>query len=435
MDLRSKSDAQVAEAVIKSELSKVGINARPPVIAPGTTFYYDVPDFIQFKTPQLQNVLDVIRKTEFVIGNDGSANTPANIRKLKIRIGNTDYQMGNGGLHSKEKSVCHITNENQLTLDADVSQYYPTILLNQQLYPEHLGPSFCVIYKNLTEMRKEFKANIKKYKAIGDLENSKYWDEESSSIKIACNGVYGKLGNKYSIVYSPQLVTQVTISGQLFLFMLIETLTLAKFNVVSANTDGLVTIVPTNRKVEFDAICNTWEKQLNFELEQTVFKSLHMRDINNFVGIKDNGEIKEKGIYSKNGSALNSPLSKNPETRICVEALEAFLLNGTPIAETIENCKDLTKFVSVKKVEGGAQKDGQFLGKVIRWYFAKGETGTINYVTSGNTVGKTEGAKPLMDLPDQFPNDIDYDYYINESEQMLYDIGFYQKAKTGDMFK
>ncbi len=145
-------------------------------------------------------------------------------------------------------------------------------------------------------------------------------------------------------------------------------------------------------------------------------------------------KIKEKGIYSKNGSALNSPLSKNPESRICVEAIEAFIADKIPIAETIENCKDIRKFVSVRKVEGGAQKDGQYLGKVIRWYFAVGETGTINYVKTGNTVPKSEGAKPLMDLPEAFPNDINYDYYVNEANSMLYDLGYYQRPKTGSLF-
>jgi DNA polymerase elongation subunit (family B) len=139
-------------------------------------------------------------------------------------------------------------------------------------------------------LRKECKNKAKQYKEIGDLENSKYWDEESSSLKILSNGSFGKFGNKYSILYSPQLVTQTTVSGQLFLLMLIEDFELNKFSVISANTDGIVINVPTNRDGEFKRISNLWEKSLGFELEETIFKSLHQRDINNFIGIKMNNE-------------------------------------------------------------------------------------------------------------------------------------------------
>jgi hypothetical protein len=119
LDLRSKSDAQVAEAVIQSELSKNGIRARAPVVQPGSVFRYAVPDFIKFKTPQLQRVLEVVRNTDFIIGNDGSANTPKEIRSLKIKIGGTEYQMGNGGLHSKEtcRSVYSTNDEQKRDLD------------------------------------------------------------------------------------------------------------------------------------------------------------------------------------------------------------------------------------------------------------------------------------------------------------------------------
>jgi hypothetical protein len=72
---------------------------------------------------------------------------------------------------------------------------------------------------------------------------------------------------------------------------------------------------------------------------------------------------------------------------------------------------------------------------VIRWYYAEGETGTINRVTKGDIIPKSEGAKPLMDLPSEFPDDINYDWYEKEAQNMLMDIGYYQKQKVGDLFK
>lgn len=64
------------------------------------------------------------------------------------------------------------------------------------------------------------------------------------TFKIVLNGTFGKLGSKYSFLYSPNLMIQVTITGQLALLMLIEALEAAGISVVSANTDGIVSRCP-----------------------------------------------------------------------------------------------------------------------------------------------------------------------------------------------
>jgi hypothetical protein len=74
-------------------------------------------------------------------------------------------------------------------------------------------------------------------------------------------------------------------------------------------------------------------------------------------------------------------------------------------------------------VKGGAVKDGEYLGKAIRWYYAQGMEGEIVYAKSGNKVPRSDGAKPLMVLPEAFPNDVDFGWYIREAEEMLNEIG------------
>ena len=51
----------------------------------------------------------------------------------------------------------------------------------------------------------------------------------------------------------------------------------------------------------------------------------------------------------------------------------------------------------------------------------------IEYKSNGNKVPKSDGGKPLMELPLEFPNDINYDWYIKEATDMLFDIGYYKK--------
>ena len=37
---------------------------------------------------------------------------------------------------------------------------------------------------------------------------------------------------------------------------------------------------------------------------------------------------------------------------------------------------------------------------------------------------KSDGSRPLMDLPDDLPQDIDYDVYIKKTKELLKTIGF-----------
>ncbi|KRR08781.1 hypothetical protein, partial [Bradyrhizobium valentinum] len=57
--------------------------------------------------------------------------------------------------------------------------------------------------------------------------------------------------------------------------------------------------------------------------------------------------------------------------------------------------------------------------------------GTRNKL-NGNKVARSDGAKPLMELPDAFPNDVDYDWYIREAESILIDIGYRSERPTLD---
>lgn len=100
-----------------------------------------------------------------------------------------------------------------------------------------------------------------------------------------------------------------------------------------------------------------------------------------------------------------------------------YLSKFIPVEVTVRDCKDITKFLTLRTVNGGAEKNGEPIGKAIRWYYAVGEKGTINYVKNGNIVPRSEGAKPLMDIPETFPDDVDYEWYIRECEEILMSVG------------
>lgn len=433
-DLRSKSDAQISETVIVSELEKAGLKVEKPTDLTGTSFKYQVPEYLTFETPQLQHVLETVRAATFWVGASGSPDMPPEIAELDIRLGQCVYNMGIGGLHSTEKAAAHLADELNALIDRDVASYYPQIILNLGLFPPHLGKVFLEVYQSLVKRRLGAKFLAKKHKELNELEQAKLHEIAADSLKITINGGFGKLGNKYSKIYAPALLTQVTITGQLCLLKLIEMIELAGIPVISANTDGIVIRCPRDREKDLETVVIQWEELTGFTTEETRYKALYSRDVNNYIAVKEDDKCKVKGVYSERGSAQNSVLSKNPEGLIISEAVQAFLARGVPIADTVTMCKDIRKFVTVRNVKGGGEKDGVYLGKAVRWYHAVGETGTINYVMSGNKVPKSEGAKPCMILPDNLPNDIDYDHYVNEAIDVLYDVGFYRKPAVAKLF-
>jgi len=238
------------------------------------------------------------------------------------------------------------------------------------------------------------------------------------------------------------------------------------------NTDGVVIKCPRDKVPVSEALIAEWQKRTGLEMETVEYQAVYSRDVNNYFAVKTDGEVKRKGEYSKAGLVEK----KNPDVEICADAVAEFLSKGTPIFYTIAACRDIRKFVTIQKVNGGGVKmwgegprkgarvmdmvgtlqasgwvkEGrkwrkgdsvtdattaygacfqpqtpEYLGKVVRWYYSTQAPGPIVYASNGNTVSLSYGARPCMNLPEQFPDDIDYAWYTSKAEAMLKDIGFY----------
>ena len=134
--------------------------------------------------------------------------------------------------------------------------------------------------------------------------------------------------------------------------------------------------------------------------------------------------VKLKGAYAPPEPVGSS--WPNPHGQICVKAVTEFLTKGTPIDQTIAECKDIKQFVSTRTVKGGAVFGDIFLGRVARWYYSILSFQPITYKVNGYLVPRTEGAMPCMELPDVFPDDMDLSWYVQESKKILKEIGYEQ---------
>ena len=404
LDLRSKSDAQIAETVIASELKKLGVTAKKPDYPASYKPRYKAPDFISFRSDTLNSAKDLVEESVYTLASNGAVKMPPELTKLKIVIGNTTYKMGIGGLHSQEKSLTKVSNETHVMRNADFDSYYPFIILGLGLAPKQLGKKFLTVYEKIVNTR--LKAKREGDKLVAD------------SLKIVINGSFGKFGSKYSKLYSPDLLLATTITGQLTLLMLIEELERNGIEVVSANTDGLEYFCPREKVALAEAIIFDLELATGFTMENGEYKALHARDVNNYVAVYY-GYTKAKGIYAE------TTLSKGRSTPIVYEAVRKYLLDDTSITNTLEECGDMNQFVSARTVKGGGEYDGEYLGKMVRWYYSKTSKGCISYKSNGNKVPKTDGAKPMMDMVGlvSIVSDIDYDWYHAEAVEALKNLG------------
>lgn len=404
VDLRSKGGAQVAKAVIGKMLQDHGIDPHRVDVSPGTSYKYSLPKFIKFESATLKSVLEKVVNADFFVQESGQIKLPSELDEV-IEVSGKKYKFGIGGLHSQEECQAIIKKDNEILEDRDVASMYPNIILRQGFYPKHLTDDFLSVYRGIVDRRIRAKRSGDKLTA--------------DSLKLVINSSFGLFGSKYSFLYSPDLLIQTTVSGQLLLLMLIERLSEIGVEVVSANTDGIVLLYSSDLLNEVESVCFGWEMEVGLELETTDYAAIYSASVNNYLAVTKSGKVKRKGVFSE------ANLSKNPDLQIIYNAAAEYLSKGVAIEETITKATDITKFVSVRRVQGGAIWRDQLLGKAVRFYYSSliPKDECIRYAKNTNKVPKSDGSRPLMDLPDDLPQDIDYDVYIKKTKELLKTIG------------
>lgn len=401
INVQSKSRAQIAEAVIKKELNLDGYSNLKVKYLPDPN-KYKAANYIKFISKELNDLLKEIQDIDFKCNDNGKLQNPEILKAKEIKINNTRYQLGIGGLHSTEKSKNIIAKVDEVLIELDVTSYYPSIILNNELYPNHIGRQFLNLYRSLYNKRVQAKKNKDTI--------------TSDCYKIILNGVFGKFGSIYSCLYSPPLLLNTTLTGQLAILMLIEAFDLAGIETVSTNTDGIVIKCNEIDLAKYLKIKTDWEQQTNFSLEPTKYKALFSESVNSYIAITIDDKIKLKGIYGERG------IHKNPVAEICIEAVIQFILKKIPIQDTIKACTDITKFIIARAVKGGGIWKDQFLGKVVRWVYGNdGEA--IKSKINGNKVAGSDNAIPIMSLPNIFPDYINYEIYYDMATKMLKRLG------------
>lgn len=165
LELRSASDAQVGERLIKQAVEKkVGTRIKKAIIPDGTNFRYEPPEWLKFKTPEMQAVLEEIVNTDIeVVG--GKVEFPKAFEKFKIVFDGMQHTLGIGGLHSTESNRAVHSDANTILIDADVASQYPNIIMKLGLFPKAMGRDFLPVYAGLIAKRLAAKKRAKEVNA------------------------------------------------------------------------------------------------------------------------------------------------------------------------------------------------------------------------------------------------------------------------------
>ena len=364
---------------------------------------------IQFDSKLLQDILIELKKQAVSPGRKGY--------EKHFIFDNLEWTIGVGGLHTVNKPEAFIPEEGWTISDIDVASLYPSMIIEHQFYPPHLGKEFLEVYSNIKEERIEAKHNGNEVKNL--------------TLKLALNGLSGNLQNEHNFCYSPFTVMQIRMNGQLMLLMLAEKLVQIGCKILQANTDGLFILRRLSDEQKFKKVCKEWESLTKLVLEEDQFEAFYQYAINDYLAIKKGyKETHNPKLLKKKGLFIDEVrLGKGMNAMIIPEAINKCLADGINITDTINNCKDLNKFITYQKVSKtfSVEYASKLITRINRYYVSVAghallkckvaEDGTrTNYISLLSGYGVT--IVNNFDEIKEFPQDINYSYYITEASKI-----------------
>lgn len=302
---------------------------------------------IRFATQEYQLLLNTMRNYTDISVFAGKSPKNKKLRQFiyehKSRC--AIHTIALGGIHSNNEGEEYKEDDSFEYIDIDVDSFYPVMIINEGLYPRQLGPLFTKVYKEkIVDMRLKAKADVKAHINVGV--NSII----NESLKNTANGTFGLTKSQFTPwLYDPRITLYITISGQLFLLMLMERIEeLTDSVVIYSNTDGLTAKVPKNSqsKADFLRVCKQWEKYTGFTLEYNNYMRMIIKDVSNYLMITNNPdkEYKEKGLF-----VVEKKMSQGYKYPIVAKALYAYYIHGINVETYIKSQNDIFEFMAAER--------------------------------------------------------------------------------------
>jgi len=418
-DATNMSDVKIGNQIFITELEKN---------RPGTCFN---PDRSKRQTPRdsinlgevLLPYVESLSNPEFVkirefFRSSVITETKGAFKGVVANIEGFEVVFGLGGIHASILPSCHFEDNENLIIDLDVKSYYPNMSIQNGLHPEHLGLFFCEIYLKLYEERQLHP------KSTSPILNK--------ALKDALNGSFGATLDKHSPLYDPKCGMAITINGQLALCLLVERLLeIEGLQMLQMNTDGMTAKVPRRSISTLEDVVKWWESTTKLEMERADYKSMFIRDVNNYIAVGTDDKVKRKGAYCY-GKDLG--WHQKHSQQVVAKAVEAYLVYANDIEEYIRGAwedGEYNDFVIITKVPRNSKlfwgeeqiqnitrfvitNDGRELTKLMPPLKDKVDWRRMS-IKKGFTV------TPCNDYRKHHPSqcDVNFQYYIDEAYKLV----------------
>lgn len=272
-------------------------------------------DYIKFNDPINQKTLDIFNNSIWLKERDEEDGI-----KFKVNYKNVVRDYAEGGLHSFGEAGIYESDDEWVLCDLDFASYYPHISFRNKLHPEHIPEqTFSKIYEGFYKDRKLYSKK----------------DPRNYVLKIILNGSYGLSKDQFSFLYDPKWQLAICINGQLMLTMLTEKVfEYCNYEplIIFENTDGAMYKIHRSDIDNLNKACKEIEEIVNIPLEIQECQKIIAKDVNNYVNIISENNIKFKGAFE-----IDRDYHKNHSKRVVPLALAEYFINNKPVEDTILN--------------------------------------------------------------------------------------------------
>jgi|GEM_PF-2670971 len=336
-------------------------------------------------------------------------NKPVYNFSIDFTIGNKEYTIANGGLHSKQKcwsgyDVFHV----------DVKGYYSLLMMNFNLFSRNLPKEGIEKYIEMYYKRLEYKKTRPIF---------------TDSLKLGLLAIWGATRNRFHILYDPYVGALIPLYGELFLIWLIELFAENGIDIINANTDGLIVSGDENM---IRRLVKQWEEYGNFSVEIVKYRRFIQKDVNNYIIGNSVETLKVKGrdFTAIKGDWLFTNIVLVPQVPVVSKLLSYLLFQNEEdefdpedyvrnhvrdyeVADYMFIIRHTMKFQRMQYIETGEK-----IQRSNRVYASK--TGYSIEKIKDESSYKYPGLPPCKTCNQALSKvkkddlDIDYDWYVNE---------------------
>lgn len=363
--------------------------------------------FIHYNHPTLQRVLDEMKQVTV------STHERKSYENM-FYIGNTLYSVGVGGIHSINTPKIFKPKEDEVIGHLDVASMYPSLLIEWNMGPKHLGEPFRQLFAKIKEERLEAKHT-------GQTLKNKF-------LKIVLNSPTGKMQEETSWMYDPFDVFRIRINGQLILLMLVDRLLKYNCEIIQVNTDGVMFIM---KKKDNDAVNKEVEELQSITrlvFEGGEYEAFYQYAVNDYFGIlKGYSEshspdlIEEKGMF-----ITKTALGKGLSPVIIPKAVINYFTTGQSVSDYMKSHLDIKDYLMSQRVakQFTVEYNNKTIQRINRFYASENGYYLFKVKPENNqyfNMLTKSGVCLLNDLSktDISKNPINFRYYISEANSII----------------